>query len=56
MGSLDLFEELWMLPVPAVAALTVQSGVPCRQAGVSYAASYLSGERVAVIDQREKAL
>lgn len=45
-----------MLPVPAVAALTVQSGVPCRQAGVSYAASYLPGERVAVTDQREKAL
>lgn len=53
MGSLDLFEELWMLPVSAVAALTVQAGVPCRQAGVSYAASYLSGERVAIIDQRE---
>lgn len=45
-----------MMPVPAIVALTAQTGVPCRQAGVSCAASYLSGERVAVIDQRKALL
>jgi len=53
LGSLDLFEQVWMLPLPVVAALTVQTGVPCRQADVSYAASCLSAERVVVIVQRE---